>query len=207
MRVPTSAILTVDKIPSSFKDQFPEGTAVQAIIAAWLTCGSEEELAQFALWRKAWPMREDFEDSLPMLWPTSLGGVTLPDTDATASISKSNVLPPCISGTWNTVQKGKTVHNYETDHQNLLTGQEKRLGKAWADVTAALPDIDWRSFSYHWLILNTRSFFWTAPGQEPPEDRNDAMAMLPFADYFNHSDIEVRCSFEARLPPRCGWLT
>lgn len=191
MGVPTNAILTMDNIPSSFKDQFPEGTAVQAIMAAYLTCGSEEELAKYALWSKVWPTREDFEDSLPMLWPTAIRGLTSPDTEVTASTSKSNVLPPCISGTWNTIQKGRRTHKYATEHQNLLTGQEQRLGKAWADVTAVLPDTDWRSFSYHWLILNTRSFYWVPPDREPPEDRNDAMAMLPFADYFNHADIEV----------------
>lgn len=199
MRVPTNAILTVDNIPSSFKDQFPEGTAVQAIMAAYLTHGSEEELAKLTLWRKAWPTRQDFEDSLPMLWPSALGGLNLPDPDATASTSKSDVLPRCISGTWKTIQKRKTTHEYKTEHQNLLAGQEQRLGKAWADVTAALPDTNWRSFSYHWLILNTRSFYWVAPDQEPPEDRNDAMAMLPFADYFNHSDVEVGYLFQPNI--------
>lgn len=206
MRVPTSAILTVENIPSSFKGQFPEGTAVQAIMAAYLTLGSEEELAKFDLWRKAWPTRQDFEDSLPMLWPTTLGEPTAPETDRTISTLKDSVLPPCISGTWNTIQKGKKSHKYETEHQNLLTGQEQRLGKAWADVTAAFPDTDWQSFSYHWLILNTRSFYWVAPDQEPPEDRNDAMAMLPFADYFNHSDVEVRGSSGVCLY-LVDWLT
>lgn len=191
MRVPTSVILTMDNIPASFKDQFPEGTAVQAIIAAYLTHGSEEELSRFGLWRKTWPTRQDFEYSLPMLWPTALGGLTWPDTDTTASSIKTNVLPPCISGSWNFFEKDAATKKYETVHQNIFAGQEQRLGKAWADVTAALPDTDWRSFSYHWLILNTRSFYWVGPDQEPPEDRNDAMALLPFADYFNHSDIEV----------------
>lgn len=193
VRVPTNVIVTVDDIPASFKEQFPDGTAVQAIIAAYLTHGSEEELSRFELWRKAWPKRQDFEDSLPMLWPTVLGGLTWPDTHTASSTSVFNILPPCISGQWHTLQTGIVIKKYEAEHQNLLAGQKQRLGKAWADVTAALPETDWRAFSYHWLILNTRSFYWVGPGQEPPEDRNDAMALLPFADYFNHSDIEVCC--------------
>lgn len=195
MQVPTSVILTMDKIPSSFKDQFPEGTAVQTIMAAYFTLGSEEELAEYELWRKAWPTRQDFEDSLPLLWPRELGGLPWPDSDADgqedASTRQPNFLPPCISGLWNSTDKGTNVKKYESEHRNLLLGQELRLRKAWADVIAALPDTEWRSFSYHWLILNTRSFYWVGAGQEPPEDRNDAMAMLPFADYFNHSDVEV----------------
>lgn len=162
-------------------------------MAAYLTHGSEQELSKYDLWRKAWPTRQDFEDSLPMLWPTALGGLTWPDNDP-ATRTQPNVLPPCISGRWNTIQKDPSTKKYETEHQNLLAGQEQRLGKAWADVTTVLPETDWRSFSYHWLILNTRSFYWVAPDQEPPEDRNDAMALLPFADYFNHSDVEV-CFF------------
>ncbi|KAJ5152977.1 uncharacterized protein N7482_009455 [Penicillium canariense] len=200
VRVPTSVILTMDKIPSSFKDQFPEGTAVQTIMAAFFTHGSEEELADYKLWRKAWPTRQDFEDSLPMLWPKILGGLSWPDSEADGqddgSTSQPNFLPPCISGLWNSTEKGPTIKKYESEHRNLLLGQAIRLHKAWADVNAAFPGTDWRSFSYHWLILNTRSFYWVEAGQEPPEDRNDAMAMLPFADYFNHSDVECDVKFD-----------
>lgn len=53
------------------------------------------------------------------------------------------------------------------------------------------PDTDWEVFTYHWLIVNTRCFFYLMPGQEVPEDRNEAMAMVPFADYFNHADVVV----------------
>lgn len=69
---------------------------------------------------------------------------------------------------------------------------EGRLRNAWEKVVAVFPETDWKAFSYHWLIVNTRSFFYLMPGEEQPEDRNDAMALLPFADYFNHSDVVVR---------------
>lgn len=196
VKVPTTTILTADKIPSEFRSQFPEDTRIQAIIAAYLTCSSEEDLAPYSLWFKTWPTRQDFEDSMPMLWPRSLGGLTWPDSDDAAdpavAASQSNFLPPCISGLWNSIQKGGVTRQYETEHQDLVQQQGLRLGKAWNDVVSVIPDIDWKSFSYHWLILNTRSFYWVAPDQEAPEDRNDAMALLPFADYFNHSDVEVR---------------
>jgi hypothetical protein len=65
------------------------------------------------------------------------------------------------------------------------------LHKAWSSIVSVFPDVDWDTYSYNWLIVNTRSFYYLMPGQKPPEDRNDAMALLPFADYFNHSDVEV----------------
>lgn len=65
------------------------------------------------------------------------------------------------------------------------------MWSAWEKVVAVFPETDWEAFSYHWLIVNTRSFFYLMPGEEQPEDRNDAMALLPFADYFNHSDVVV----------------
>ncbi|KAJ5639723.1 uncharacterized protein N7484_007585, partial [Penicillium longicatenatum] len=199
VQVPTDVIFTVDQIPEPFRSQFPEGTAVQSIMAAFLTHGSEEELEKYQLWFKAWPTRQDFEDSLPLLWPRELGGLTWPDSDVTTeSVSIPNLLPPCIAGRWNSIEKGLRTKNYETEHQDLEPQQEIRLRKAWTDVTSVLPETDWRSFSYHWLILNTRSFYWVGPDQEPPENRNDAMALLPFADYFNHSDVECDVKFDEK---------
>ncbi|KAJ5884995.1 hypothetical protein N7495_009505 [Penicillium taxi] len=195
VKVPTSAILTINNLPESFREQFPEGTAVQAIMAAYLIHGSEEELEKYKLWFQAWPTRQDFVDSLPMLWPRELGGPIWLDSESTGSAEVSNVLTPCISGMWTTIEKGPRTKKYDSDHQNMLSGQEHRIRKAWNDVLSVFPETEWRSFSYSWLILNTRCFYWVEPGQEPPEDRNDAMALLPFADYFNHSDVECDVKF------------
>ncbi|KAJ5594473.1 uncharacterized protein N7459_000681 [Penicillium hispanicum] len=196
VRVPTKVIMTVDDLPDSFREQFPTGTAVQAILAAFLTHGGKEALEKYTLWFQTWPTRQDFEDSLPMLWPTELGGLKWPDSPANASSPQKNLLTPCISGLWNTIVKKPNTKKYESEHQNLVLQQEHRLRKAWTDVVSALPETDWKTFSYYWLILNTRSFYWVGPSQEPPEDRNDAMALLPFADYFNHSDVECDVKFD-----------
>ncbi|KAJ5116414.1 hypothetical protein N7456_000762 [Penicillium angulare] len=200
VQVPTSIIFTVDDVPFDFRSQFSEGTAVQTIMAAFLTHGSNEELEKYQLWFKAWPSRKDFEDSLPLLWPRELGGLIWPDTTtsegAMDSAFKTNLLPPCISGSWNSIERLPRIKKYETEHQDLEPAQGQRLRKAWADAIAAFPETDWTSFSYHWLILNTRSFYWVGAGQDPPENRNDAMALLPFADYFNHSNVECDVKFD-----------
>lgn len=119
---------------------------------------------------------------MPIVWPESLRRL---NTDQT-------LLPPSISGTWSTFQKRKSAFPYDSSHQNLLSQQEGRLRDSWEKVVSVFPETDWETFLYHWLIVNTRSFHFLMPGDEAPEDRNDAMALLPFADYFNHSDVVVR---------------
>lgn len=51
-------------------------------------------------------------------------------------------------------------------------------------------------FTYYWLIVNTRTFYWDystistkrkgKPGKKLVGD--DCMTLCPFADYFNHAD-------------------
>lgn len=183
-------MFTINCIPKSFSCKFPEGTPVHALFAAFFTNGDAEDLQKYDIWRKTWPRREDFEGSMPIIWAESLRGLK-PD---------QTLLPPSISGTWNTFQKRKAECSYDSSHQNLLPKQEKRLQDAWERVIFVFPETDWETFSYHWLIVNTRSFHYLMPGEEPPEDRNDAMALLPFADYFNHSDVIVRYT-----PSCCSW--
>ncbi|KAJ5726381.1 uncharacterized protein N7483_007738 [Penicillium malachiteum] len=201
VQVPTSTIFTIDHIPIEFRSRFPEGTAVQTIMAAFLTHGSEEQLEKYQLWFKTWPTRHDFENSLPLLWPRELGGLIWPSRDTSESTRDDlsvapNLLPPSISGRWNSIKTEPRARKYDSEHQDLEPMQERRLKKAWADVTSTFPETDWKSFSYLWLIVNTRSFYWVGPNQQPPDNRNDAMALLPFADYFNHSDVECDVKFD-----------
>ncbi|BCR91601.1 uncharacterized protein ACHE_70444S [Aspergillus chevalieri] len=179
LRVPLEAMFTINCVPESFSSKFPEGTPVHALFAAFFTNGNAEDLQRYNLWRSTWPSRQDFQDSMPIVWPEFLRGSNRDQT----------LLPPSISGTWNTFQKRKAEYPYDSSHQNLLPQQTKRLQDAWEKVISVFPDTDWETFSFHWLIVNTRSFHYLMPGEEPPEDRNDAMALLPFADYFNHSDV------------------
>jgi hypothetical protein len=192
-------MLTVDDIPTSFTEKFPEDTAVQGLLAAYLTHGEPEQLSKYDLWRNSWPSRQDIKDSMPILWPAALGGAQWPrgKDDIPASSEKPNFLPPSISGLWHTLQPGPRTRKHASDYQNILSGQTQRLSKAWMDVTSAYPETNWEEFSYHWLIVNTRSFYWVGKGQETPEDPNDAMGLVPFADYFNHADVAVRASSES----------
>ncbi|KAL4997624.1 hypothetical protein BDV10DRAFT_89305 [Aspergillus recurvatus] len=182
VRVPRQVMLTLDAIPSSFVIKFGEGAPVHAILAAFLCHGEPEDLEPYEHWIKTWPTRKDFEDCMPILWPEPLRAS----------------LPPSVSGRWKSVRKKKLDFEYEPSHQNVLAQQEQRLRDAWESVAAVFPETDWETFSYYWLVVNTRSFYYLMPGQEPPEDRNDAMALLPFADYFNHSDVACNVKFDGQ---------
>lgn len=206
VEVPKSAMLCIDSIPSDFVNLF-NAISTHGLLAAYLTHGDPKALNNYDLWKATWPTLADFEEGMPILWPQELGGSGLRTPFSTSSrISSATgsavLLPPSISGSWNTIRKKPLTEEYETEHQNLLTQQEARLRNAWRDVIAVFPDTDWETFSYHWLIVNTRSFYYLMPGQERPEDKNDAMAMVPFADYFNHTDDAVR-SFSILMNLTC----
>ncbi|OJJ97149.1 hypothetical protein ASPACDRAFT_80639 [Aspergillus aculeatus ATCC 16872] len=200
LSVPVSAMLTIDSIPSSFVEQFPSGSSIHCILAAFLSHGDAALLKELEPWRKVWPNFREFEDTMPVLWPEHLRRSNSAFEKATSDSSSSSssesssssappsLLPPSISGLWNTFQKEPVGVDYETRYQNLLGQQENRLQAAWAHVRTVYPDIDWSTFAYYWFIINSRSFYYVSPGKEEPEDWNDAIAMVPFADYFNHDD-------------------
>ena len=90
--------------------------------------------------------------------------------------------------------KAPTISCPKSDGRKLLEKQEKRFQAAYKAVKATFPDTDSEMFMYYWVVANTRCFHYTPPDEEPPEDKNDAMALCPFADYFNHSEEGVSCA-------------
>lgn len=81
----------------------------------------------------------------------------------------------------------------------LLNNQLSKFDKDWSTLQPHLPSITKDLYTYTWLIVNTRTFYWEYPdlaNSHPrlPKKRNrltadDCYAMCPFMDYFNHSDI------------------
>jgi hypothetical protein len=70
----------------------------------------------------------------------------------------------------------------------LLENQRRKFEKDWMSVTQAFPSISQELYTYNWLIVNTRTFFYVAPGAKQPSSHDDCMALNPFADYFNHAE-------------------
>ncbi|CAK42636.1 uncharacterized protein An15g06840 [Aspergillus niger] len=204
LTIPVDLMLTIDSIPSSFTSQFPLGTSIHGIMAAFLTHGDPSLLKSLEAWRSVWPSYDEFEDSMPVLWPahlrvsnSSYGGnadSSSPEKQDQDHNRGKILLPPSISGEWNTFPKVPVGVDYDTRYQNLLSQQEKRLKDAWANVVKVYPETEWKMFAYYWCIINSRSFYYVSPGKDEPEDWNDAIGMVPFADYFNHVDDAVGLS-------------
>ncbi|PYH85959.1 ribosomal N-lysine methyltransferase [Aspergillus uvarum CBS 121591] len=196
LSVPVSAMLTIDSIPASFVEQFPSGASIHCILAAFLSHGDASLLQELEPWRKVWPNFREFEDTMPVLWPEHLRrsnsafekATSDSSSETSSSTAPPSLLPPSISGLWNSFQQEPVGVDYETRYQNLLAQQENRLQAAWAHVRKVYPEIEWSTFAYYWSVINSRSFYYVSPGKEEPEDWNDAIAMVPFADYFNHDD-------------------
>ena len=53
------------------------------------------------------------------------------------------------------------------------------------------PDGTLPQYTYFWLIVNTRSFYFEIPGCDVVQKYDDRMVFCPFADYFNHNDHGV----------------
>jgi hypothetical protein len=75
---------------------------------------------------------------------------------------------------------------------SLLENQKRKLSSDWTAVSNAFPSLSYEHYVYNWLIVNTRTFYFTSPRIKLPMPINsdDCMALNPFADYFNHTDFE-----------------
>ncbi|KAG0650498.1 Ribosomal lysine N-methyltransferase 2 [Hyphodiscus hymeniophilus] len=74
---------------------------------------------------------------------------------------------------------------------SLLKNQQAKISKDWSAVSSAFPSLSYETYQYNWLLVNTRTFYFTSPliKLSKPVNRDDCMALQPFADYFNHADI------------------
>ena len=98
------------------------------------------------------------------------------------------ILPPAIAGRW--------AHNqlhelWKTRDTALIYQQEKKLKADWDIVSKVFPNRLLSEYTYYWLIVNTRSFYFEVSGKEAAQDHDDRMVLCPFVDYFNHDDHGV----------------
>lgn len=78
----------------------------------------------------------------------------------------------------------------------LLEKQKKRLSLDWPVVSATFPTISYDDYLYNWLLVSTRTFFFTSPKvKRRPLARDDCLALLPLADLFNHADVGCEVSY------------
>ncbi|KAF1958636.1 SET domain-containing protein [Byssothecium circinans] len=82
---------------------------------------------------------------------------------------------------------------------DILTNQRAKLERDWLAVHSQFPSLTRKLFTYTWLIVSTRTFYWEYPdlphaSPRLPKKRaqltaDDCYAMCPFMDYFNHTDV------------------
>ena len=148
-------MLTIDCIPKTFVELFPESTSTHAILAAFLTHGDASLLAKWKEWRDSWPDLQSFRSCMPISWGNTLESTLV---DGGELGTNHYPVPPSASGSWNVTEDDSTRNGSEDIYQNILPQQKRRMLSAWQCVLQAFPDTDWDMFSYHWFIINTRSF-------------------------------------------------
>ena len=130
---------------------------------------------------------DDMQNAMPLCWRR---GIRHPESSEASAIGGHLPLPPQIGGSW--IQSGiDDRHHRENVESGLLTKQRAKLEKDWNIVSKVLPDAVYEVYVYHWLIVNTRSFYYDMPTVLKPKTRDDHMALCPFIDLFNHADEGV----------------
>jgi hypothetical protein len=116
------------------------------------------------------------------------------------------ILPPGITGHWATLPTSNHDNSRST---GILAPQQKKFESDLASAMEYFPELNDRSstqnqkFLHAWCCVNTRCFsYWPtwpirkAPNSRPvrpppsPKDRDEAMAMCPGMDLFNHTSDE-----------------
>lgn len=181
MNVPLSALLTTDLIPQDYKKNHA-GITVHGLLASYMTSRKN----CYAEWRATWPSMEEFQESMPILWPLPFVDVELTESTALGGI---HPLPPEVGGLW----MSDEISNEQREaafSSCLRTKQEMKIRKDWTIVKSALPHATYKDYTYNWLAINTRSFYYDLPTLLKPLTRDDHMCLCPFMDYFNHADEE-----------------
>ncbi|KAF2754310.1 SET domain-containing protein [Pseudovirgaria hyperparasitica] len=75
-----------------------------------------------------------------------------------------------------------------------LEAQTKRLNRDKTQVVRELPDIPPSTFTYYWMVVNSRSFYLPTPEMQAL-DFIDRLVLMPVADLFNHADAGCRTTF------------
>ena len=78
---------------------------------------------------------------------------------------------------------------------SLVEKQKKKFSSDWAAVSIAFPNLPSDVYLHNWLNVNTRTFYYTSPKIKKPLCRDDCLALIPFADYFNHADVGCEVTF------------
>ena len=135
---------------------------------------------------------QDFQETMPILWPSFMREPHDADQNPRHTIGRCEdlafILPPSMAGRWAHYQMREF---WEIRDTAPIYRQEKKLKSDWDIVSKVFPHQKLLEYTYYWLIVNTRSFYFEISGMEAAQNHDDRMVLCPFVDYFNHSDHGV----------------
>ena len=187
--MPASVLLSIKSLPDSFREKH-EPLSVHGLLASFLAFGTDES-RDYEPWKASWPSVEDYERTMPLLWPLTVRE-NLHHNPAHESMCFP--LPPAVGGRWAHPQMRDFCNARKT---SLLSKQEKKLNSDWETVSKLFPAESFENYRYHWLVVNTRGFYWEFPGEVLPKNHDDRLVLAPWIDLFNHSDHGCNVSFDS----------
>lgn len=191
--VPAAVLLTINSIPEDFR-KLHKGITVHGLLASFLAFGGPDT-SRYIHWKNSWPSMQDFQESMPILWPylmrEPLDHGEIPHYTNGRREDSVFILPPAIAGRWAHSQ----MHEFWNVRDTApMYRQEKKLESDWNVVSKLFPNESLPAYTYYWLIVNTRSFYFEVSCSDIALDHDDRMVLCPFIDYFNHSDHGVSLS-------------
>ncbi|KAL9120407.1 MAG: hypothetical protein Q9187_003030 [Circinaria calcarea] len=191
--VPTSALFTIKSIPPDFRDKHAP-ISVHGMLASFLTLGKAEDTGKYTEWCNTWPSLADFKQSMPILWPKNLPPLQKQPKSSLPVFRSFIPLPPAVSGEWKFSNCGRSKSRYGNS-KGLLQKQQERLTRDWNVVSRVYPNARYEKYTYNWLIVNTRSFYYDLLELKRVVPREDCMVLCPLVDYFNHADHGCEVTF------------
>lgn len=188
--VPASVLLSINSIPKNFS-KLHQGITVHGLLASFLAFGGPDTI-HYSSWKNSWPSMHDLQESMPLLWPSTTREAFDNDGHPHDNIERHEgsafILPPAIAGRWAHNQ----LHEFWKVRDTApLYQQEKKLKADWDIVSKVFPNQTLQEYTYYWLIVNTRSFYFEVSSSEAAQNHDDRMVLCPFVDYFNHNDHGV----------------
>ncbi|KAK2075041.1 hypothetical protein P8C59_009200 [Phyllachora maydis] len=175
LEVPTSALRTLDTVPSALARRLPKDLTVHGLLAADLAL---DQTAKYAVWNALSPTRASIWSTLPLTWPPALQA-HLPE--AGQAVLRA--------------QQAKLARDWAAVSQALGRRPFPALSSSSSGSPGApLSEAD---YTYAWLLVETRTFYHSTARTERRLRRHDHMALQPVADLFNHGEAGCRVAFDA----------
>ena len=194
VHVPTAHMLTTENVPQTFATAASRRKIpTHALLAAYFAFGPEEHLAQYQPWLATWPTYADFAHGTPLLWPEQLQEASCGSKD-----SHPKVLPAPLVGSY--LEGDPSTNENRSGATTLISSQRAKLSSHIRTLKPILDpetyarvqrqgSTEYYKFIHAWLCVNTRCFSYTAHGKKRPDDPNEAMALCPGMDLFNHAVV------------------